>query len=124
MAKLWTPAEVAARLGIDPSRVRRMAAQYNLGTKLGDRMRVYTEEDVIIMQQHSTGVPGRPRRLTESLELAASGWDEMAAEAIKDGDPESAERSMRLAGHMRRIAGNHRVSGYDPIQVVAPSGED
>lgn len=59
---MLTTAQVADRLGIDTSRVRRLAARYNIGARLSDRVIVYTEEDVMEMQRHSTGVPGRPSR--------------------------------------------------------------
>jgi len=34
----------------------------------------------------------------------------MAAEAVHDHDPEALESSQRIAGHLRRIAFNHRTA--------------
>lgn len=114
---IFSTAQVAARLRISPGRVRRLANDYGVGTELSKRVWVYTEEDIAMLQAHSTGIPGRPRKLSESLELAASAAEDRAADAIRDGDSESAEVTLRLAGHLRRIAGNHRGSGNDPEQV-------
>lgn len=120
MAKIVTPAEMAARLRISPSRVSRIAAQHDIGTKVNDRMRVYSEEDIVLMQRHSTGVPGRPARLSDSLTLAAAAADERAAQSIKAGNPEAAETTMKLADHIRRLAGTHEDLGgdRDPVQVI------
>lgn len=56
---MLTTTDVAARLGIDPSRVRRLAQTHGIGTKVG-RDWLFTEADVAAMQQHSTGKPGHP----------------------------------------------------------------
>ena len=51
--------DVAARLGIDSSRVRRLAIAHNIGTKLNDRTRVFTEGDIAMLQsvRQPTGRP-------------------------------------------------------------------
>ena len=116
MARIITPAEVAARLRIDPSRVRRLAERYDLGQKVNERMRVYTEEDIAIMQRYSTGVAGRPARLSESLDQAADGWDDLAEASIADQDPKAAASAQAVAKHVRRLAQTHRHNGNDPIQ--------
>lgn len=119
-----SPAEMAARLGIDRSRVYRLAERYNIGTKLDNGMRVYNEEDIVEMQRHSTGVPGRPVKLSDSLTLAADAAEERAREAIRDGDSESAKTTLRIAAHLTRLANTHRASGNDPIQQIAPEQAD
>lgn len=63
MNTIITPAEMSTRLRIDRSRVHRLAVRYNIGVRINDRMRVYSEEDVTKMQQHSTGTVGRPRTI-------------------------------------------------------------
>ena len=120
MAKVVTPAEMAARLRIHPSAVRRLADRYEIGTKINERMRIYSADDVTKMQLHSTGVPGRPARLSDELIRAAAMADDRVDQAIKDGDPESAEVAQRLAGHMRRLAQTHEQLGGDrnPIQII------
>jgi hypothetical protein len=118
VTKFITPAEMATRLRIDPSRVRRLAEKYEIGTKAGNRMRVYTEEDLVTMQRHSTGIPGRPVKLSDSLELSASMAEERAAQSIREGDSEAAAIDLRVAAHMRRLAGNHRGTDNDPEQVT------
>lgn len=117
MAKLWTPAEVATRLRIHPSAVRRLSADYEIGTKVNKRMRVYSEEDVIVLQSHSTGKAGRPRKLSESLTTSAALAEERAEQSIREGDPKAAELDLTMAQHLRRLAGHHRDSSNDPEQV-------
>lgn len=57
-----TTKQVAERLGIDPSRVIRLAAKYGIGAKLG-RDWLFTAADVDALRDRSTGKPGRPRKL-------------------------------------------------------------
>jgi hypothetical protein len=54
-----TTAQVAAELGIHPSRVRRLAVSRGLGTKITERLWLFTSEDVEKMR---TREPGRPRK--------------------------------------------------------------
>ena len=54
----WTTTEAAAELGIDESRVRRIASDRGLGYKLGRDWR-FTDGDVEAMRSR---VPGRPRK--------------------------------------------------------------
>lgn len=56
-------------------------------------------------------------RLTESLHSTAAMFDDEYRAAIADGKPEDAERSMRLADHLRRLASTHETLGVDPVQV-------
>lgn len=56
---MHTTATAAARLGIDPSRVRRLAHTHGIGTKVG-RDWLFTDADLAALQAHSTGKPGRP----------------------------------------------------------------
>lgn len=117
MAKLFTSAEAALRLGIHPSAVRQLSARYEIGTLLNRRMRVYTEEDIVMLQTHSTGKAGRPRKLSDALAAAANEAESRIARSIKDGDPKAAELDIKVSGHLRRLAGMHRDSGNDPEQV-------
>jgi hypothetical protein len=59
-AKLWTPAEVAAKLRVTPRSVRRIAERHNIGTQVGSRMRFYTDREVTTLETLSTGKSGRP----------------------------------------------------------------
>lgn len=54
----WTTTDVAAELGIDESRVRRMAADRGLGYKLGRDWR-FSDDDINAMRERA---PGRPRK--------------------------------------------------------------
>jgi hypothetical protein len=45
-APLLTTAEAAARLGVDPSRVRQLATRHGIGTKIDGRTRVFTAGEV------------------------------------------------------------------------------
>lgn len=57
---LLTTAQVAELLGIDRSRVTRLAASYRVGTKLGPKALVFSPNDVVVLRRHSTGKAGRP----------------------------------------------------------------
>lgn len=59
---LHNTSNVAERLGIDPSRVRRLAQHHAIGTKVGPRSWVFTDEDVDRLRSVSTGKAGRPKR--------------------------------------------------------------
>lgn len=66
-----------------------------------------------------------PPRLSASLSTTAMAFDEDAAAAIRDGQPESAERLQRIAGHLRRLAYTHRAAAeyqgdpsLDPPQIT------
>lgn len=68
--------------------------------------------------------PGKVRaaRLSDSLSAAADLADASAAASIAEGNPESAEVTQRLAGHLRRLAGTHQQMGEtdplaDPVQI-------
>lgn len=67
MKSLLTTSQAAARLGIDPSRVRRLAQRYGIGQKIGPRLWVFTDADVAALQSHSTGKSGRPSRATNGV---------------------------------------------------------
>jgi hypothetical protein len=59
MTNLLTTTKVAERLGINSSRVRQLAIAHNIGTKINDRTRVFTEEDIAMLQsiRQPTGRP-------------------------------------------------------------------
>lgn len=57
-----TTTEVAARLGIHVSRVRRLADRYAIGSKLANRAWLFSEDDYRELERRSTGKAGRPRR--------------------------------------------------------------
>ena len=58
----------------------------------------------------------RAVRLSESLDEAATIAEANAQADIAAGDPESAEVTLRLAEHLRRLARTHRDSDNDPVQ--------
>jgi hypothetical protein len=62
MTALYSTTDTATRLGIDPSRVRRLAERYGIGTKVGARAWVFTDEDIGRLRAISTGKAGRPQR--------------------------------------------------------------
>jgi hypothetical protein len=59
---ILTTTDAAARLGIHASRVRRLAARYGIGQKIGPRTWVFTEADIAALRTYSTGKSGRPSR--------------------------------------------------------------
>lgn len=59
---ILTTKQVAERLGITPRAVRALAERHDIGTKINDRMRVYSDEDVSRLRQRS-GMVGRPLSL-------------------------------------------------------------
>ena len=61
MTTLLTTTDAATRLGIDASRVRRLAARYGIGQKIGPRTWIFTESDIAALRSHSTGKAGRPK---------------------------------------------------------------
>jgi len=63
MKTILTTTDVAKRLGIDASRVRRLAADYGIGQKIGPRAWIFTEKDIAALQSRSTGKAGRPPRM-------------------------------------------------------------
>jgi hypothetical protein len=62
MTALYSTTDTATRLGIDPSRVRRLAERYGIGTKVNDRAWVFTDADIGRLRAISTGRAGRPKR--------------------------------------------------------------
>jgi DNA-binding XRE family transcriptional regulator len=110
-----TQAELAKALGVDIQTVKFWeAGRRNPGP-------VPTAKMTTMLQ------PGKVRaaRLSDSLSAAADLADANAAAAIADGDPESAERTMRISGHLRRLAGAHQQMGEtdtlaDPVQIASP----
>jgi hypothetical protein len=62
MTALYSTTDTATRLGIDPSRVRRLAERYGIGTKVGARAWVFTDADIERLRAISTGRAGRPKR--------------------------------------------------------------
>lgn len=87
---MLTTNQVAQRLGINPSRVRQIAAAEQIGTRIG-RDWMFTDEDLAAMAARKT-TPG-PRRLSATLVDAADGFDEIGASGV--------------ARQLRRIATNH-----------------
>lgn len=90
---ILTTTQVAARLGIHPSRVRRLAEHHQIGTKLGPRAWAFTEQEVAMLARHSTGVPGRPFAKTRRLASILSDTDWMDAL-----DPDAAGCRLTRAG--------------------------
>lgn len=87
---MLTSNEVAQRLGVNPSRVRQLAAELGIGTKIG-RDWMFTDDDVTTLAARKTK-PG-PQRLSESLMETAGAFE-------ADGSP-------GIARELRRIALNH-----------------
>lgn len=57
--KYLTTTQIATRLGIHPSRVRRLADQLGVGTKVENaNLRLYTEADAAKIANRSTGLRG------------------------------------------------------------------
>lgn len=63
----YTTAEVAVRLNLSPSRVRRLAAARNVGTKHG-RDWHFTEADVSAMRVRVTGRPPQRKAVDGTLD--------------------------------------------------------
>lgn len=107
----WTPAAIKAlreRLGI---------TQAQLAARLGCALSTVT------MWEQGHRMPDArlaaaldglahplPPRLSASLTATAAAFEDDAAAAIRDGEPESAERLQRIAGHLRRLASTHRAA--------------
>lgn len=87
---IYTGPQVAERLGVNPSRVRQLAAEFGVGTKIG-RDWMFTDDDVDVLSARKTA-PG-PKRLSESLADSARGFE-------ADGMP-------RVAAQLRRLAATH-----------------
>lgn len=49
-------------------------------------------------------------KLSDQLTAAADLARQRAAEALADGTPEDAERARTMAGHLERLAFNHRTA--------------
>jgi hypothetical protein len=61
-APLYSTSDVATELGIDSSRVRRLAEKHGIGVKVNDRAWVFTDADIGRLRAISTGRAGRPKR--------------------------------------------------------------
>jgi hypothetical protein len=59
---IYSTTDTATRLGIDPSRVRRLAERYGIGTKVSARAWIFTDHDIGRLRAISTGKAGRPKR--------------------------------------------------------------
>jgi len=59
-AATYTTKEASDRLGIHPSRVRRLANQYHLGTRKGERALIFTTDDLAVLDRIATRKVGRP----------------------------------------------------------------
>ncbi len=57
--EVYTTQQVAKRLGIDESRVRRLADKRNLGRKVGPRMRLFTAAEIAQMRERPAGKAGQ-----------------------------------------------------------------
>ena len=54
--------EAGKRLGISSSRVRRLAVDCKVGTRVSGHAWVFTEDDLAILRTRAQGKPGRPKR--------------------------------------------------------------
>jgi hypothetical protein len=59
--RLYGTTEVGEQLGLNPASVRRLAIKHDIGRKLSDRVRVFTEQDIDRLRQRKT-TPGRARK--------------------------------------------------------------
>lgn len=57
----YTTAEVAAILGIDESRVKRLAVSRHLGHKFGERLWMFSDVDIEAMRTRKRGRPPKKR---------------------------------------------------------------
>ena len=59
---MHTPAQVAAKLNRPQRTIAHVAAEHNIGTKVSQRLRLYTERDVAKLRKVlAKRKPGRPR---------------------------------------------------------------
>lgn len=65
MEDLRSADDAAAEIGIHPSRVRKMAAQYSIGRRIGGTW-VFGPDDIAALRAHSTGKAGRPPNKKEA----------------------------------------------------------
>lgn len=61
MNTLYTTAQAAKELALHEGHIRRIAIKYDIGTKYGQRQRLFTEQDIERLRQRNTTV-GRPRK--------------------------------------------------------------
>lgn len=60
-SSILSTTQVAERLGIDPSHVRRLAIRHDIGRKLSERVRVFSDRDVEALRAHLKPGMGRPK---------------------------------------------------------------
>lgn len=60
-SNVLTTAQVAAALNIDDSHVRRLAIRYEVGRKLSDRVRLFSQADVETLRAKLKPGAGRPK---------------------------------------------------------------
>ena len=58
----YTTAEIAAKLDRDVRTIRMHATRYNLGTLITPRLRLFSDEDVAILEQIKERGPGEKRK--------------------------------------------------------------
>ena len=58
----YTTAEIAAKLDRDVRTIRMHATRYNLGTLITPRLRLFSDEDVAILQEIVERGPGEKRK--------------------------------------------------------------
>lgn len=83
---VMTTSDVAERLGIDASRVRRLAIKHNIGSKVNERARVFTEGDVAMLQsvRQPAGRPSFVKTFDLSRIITHNAWIfEIDAEATE-----------------------------------------
>lgn len=61
MTNLYTTKQTADLLALHEGHVRRLAIALDIGTKYGDRQRLFTEDDIERLRQRNT-TSGRPRK--------------------------------------------------------------
>lgn len=59
--KHYSADDAAAKLGVSSSRVRKLAARYNIGSKVGANW-IFTARQLAALQARSTGKAGRPAK--------------------------------------------------------------
>lgn len=64
MTNLYTTKQAAEQLALHEGHIRRLAIALGIGTKYGDRQRLFTDDDIEQLRQRNTQV-GRPKQEKE-----------------------------------------------------------
>jgi hypothetical protein len=72
---LYSTEAAGQKIGLTPSGVRRIAARYGIGQKIGERAWVFDADDLDEIQTHASGdgKPGRPRSTAHPPSAGSAG---------------------------------------------------